>query len=484
MIRRRSILLAAALLSGCAVGPNFHTPASPAQTAYERQAPTPMVAPAGVAGGTQTVGAGALPEDWWHAYRSPALDALVAEALKANSDLAAQRAAVKIARETWLAARGVMVPQVDAGAGTSRNKSSQYLSPVLNATQFDFNLQTAQVNVGYALDLFGLNRRTIEQNRAQFDAAAYQAEAARITLINNVIAAAFLDAGLRAQVTAQTRLIAIQRETLDILIRQQAAGQAAGADVLAQQAALAASEAALPPLARASAQAQHLIAYLTGHSAADALTDQVELTGVNLPRDLPLSLPSELVRHRPDIRAAEANLHAASAGVGIAIANRLPQLTLTANAGGSASGWSDILSATNSFWSVGAGLTAPIFSGGTLLHRQRAARAAYEQADAQYRSAVLGAFQNVADTLAALRSDADALAANQAARDAADASLAIARRQFEQGQVPFASVLAAEQALRQAEQGLVAAQVARLTDTAALFQALGGGWQGADKPTP
>lgn len=482
-MRSRLAPLTAVLLAGCAVGPNFHTPAAPAQTDYDRTAPAPMAAPAGVAGGTQTFGPGAPQDGWWHAYGSPALDALVAEALKANSDLAAQRAAAKVARETWLAARGALVPQIDAGAGTSRSKSSQYLSPVLNATQFDFNLQTAQVNVGYAIDLFGLNRRTIEQNRAQFDAAGYQAEAARVTLINNVIAAALLDAGLHAQVAAQTRLIAIQRETLDILIRQQAAGQAAGADVLTQQAALAASEAALPPLARAAAQAQHLIAYLTGHSAADALPDRVDLAGISLPRDLPLSLPSELVRHRPDIRAAEANLHAASAGIGIAIANRLPQLTLTANAGGSAAGWSDILSATNSFWSVGAGLATPIFAGGALLHRQRAARAAYEAADAQYRSAVLGAFQNVADTLAALRSDADALAANQAARDAAEASLSIARRQFEQGQVPFASVLAAEQALRQAEQGLIGAQVARLTDTAALFQALGGGWQGA-APAP
>ncbi len=479
MIARRCALFAAALLSGCAVGPDFHTPAPPAQTAYDRQAPAPMAAPAGVAGGTQTLGAGAPQDGWWHAYGSPALDALVAEALKANSDLAAQRAALKIARETWLAARGVLVPQVDAGAGTSRNKSSQYLSPVLNATQFDFSLQTAQVSVGYMLDIFGLNRRTIEQNRAQYDATAAQTDAARITLVNNVAAAAFLDAGLRAQLAAQRRMIAINRETLDILMRQQAAGQAAGADVLAQQAVLAQAEAALPPLERAAAQARHLIAYLTGRSAANALDAEVDLAAVTLPANLPLSLPSELVRQRPDIRAAEANLHAASAGVGIAIANRLPQLTLSANAGGSSAGWSDILSATNSFWSVGAGLTAPIFAGGTLLHRQRAARAAYEQADAQYRSAVLGAFQNVADTLAALRSDADALRANQAARDAADASFAVTRHQFEQGQVPFASVLAAEQALRQTEQALVLAQVARLTDTAALFQALGGGWQGA-----
>ena len=170
-------------------------------------------------------------------------------------------------------------------------------------------------------------------------------------------------------------------------------------------------------------------------------------------------------------------MHVASAGVGIAIANRLPQVTLSASAGGSAAGWSNLLSTGNSMWSVGAGITQPIFAGGTLLHRQRAARAAYQQADAQYRSTVLAAFQNVADTLAALRTDADGLRANVAARDTAAASLEVARHQYEQGQTPFASVLAAETALREAEQGLVQAQVARLTDTAALFEALGGGWQ-------
>ena len=229
---------------------------------------------------------------------------------------------------------------------------------------------------------------------------------------------------------------------------------------------------------RAAALAHDLIAYLTGRSAANALPDTIDLDKVAPPADLPLSLPSDLVRQRPDIRAAQANLHAASAGVGIAIANRLPQVTLSASAGGSSQGWSQLLSATNSFWSLGAGLTQPIFAGGALLHKQRAARAAYDEADAQYRSAVLAAFQNVADTLAALRTDAQALTATVHARDTAAASLTVARRQFEQGQAPFATVLVAETALRQSEQALIQAQVARLTDTAALFEALGGGWQG------
>ena len=238
----------------------------------------------------------------------------------------------------------------------------------------------------------------------------------------------------------------------------------------------------MPPLRRAQAQTHDLIAYLTGRSAAEPLPGEVDLDKTALPADLPLSLPSELVRQRPDVRAAEAQLHAASAGVGIAIANRLPQVTLSASAGGASSGWSSLLSATNSIWSVGAGLTQPIFAGGALLHRQRAARALYDQADAQYRSTVLAAFQNVADTLAALRTDAEALRANSAARDAAAASFAVARHQYETGQIAFAGVLSAETALRQAELALVQAQAARLTDTAALFEALGGDWPAAAPP--
>jgi NodT family efflux transporter outer membrane factor (OMF) lipoprotein len=463
-------------LAGCAVGPNFHAPAPPALTAYDRDGKAAMAAPVGVAGGTQHWVDGTPHDGWWHAYGSAALDTLIDEALKANTDLAAARAALKVAHENWQATRGILVPNVDAGLGTTRARSSQYLSPVLNASQFTYSLQTAQVNVGYSLDLFGLNRRTVEQARAQYDVQAWQTEAARISLINNVAAAAFQQASLRAQLTAQERLVAIQRETLDILKHQLAVGQAAGADVMAQEAALAQSEAALPPLRRAAAQSRDLIAYLTGRSAANALPDAIDLNAITLPADLPLSLPSELVRQRPDIRAAEAGLHVASAGVGIAIANRLPQVTLSASAGGSSPGWSSLLSASNSFWSLGAGLTQPIFAGGALLHRQRGARAAYEQADAQYRSTVLGAFQNVADTLAALRTDAEALTAAVHARDAAAAGLAVAQHSFAQGQTPFASVLTAETALRQAEATLVQAQVARLTDTAALFQALGGGW--------
>ncbi|HEX7858488.1 MAG TPA: efflux transporter outer membrane subunit [Sphingobium sp.] len=476
---REFVSLSTLLLTGaCAVGPNFRTPPPPAQNGYGPGTASPASAPAdAVAGGTQRFDAGtAIEGQWWQLFGSPQLNAMVDRALAANSDLAAAEAAIKVARETWMAQRGILVPQIEAGASTSRNKGSQYLAPVPNDTTFNYGLQTAQVSVGYTLDIFGGNRRQVEVTRAQYDVQRFQTEAVRISLINNVAAAAFQEASLRDQVTAQERMIAIQTELLVILRRQLADGQAAGADVMAQESLLAQSRTALPPLQRALAQQQHLLAYLTGGTPADGPIKGVDLAALTLPHDLPLSLPSALVRQRPDVRAAEASLHAASAAVGVAIANRLPQLTISASAGGNSGGWSNLLTAANSFWSVLGGLTQPIFEGGTLLHRQHAAQAGYTQAASQYRSAVLTAFQNVADSLQALKSDADALDAAILVRRSADSSLAVAQRQFAQGQVAFPTVLAAEQTSRQAEQALIQAEAARFTDTAALFQALGGGW--------
>lgn len=473
---KRASLSLLALLGGCAVGPDFHSPAAPTQRAYTPEPIGAMAAPEGPAGGMQLLHNAAPDAQWWRLFGSDRLNALVARALAANSDLAAAQAALTQARESWKAQRGVLFPNVDAGAGTSRNKSSQYLSPVPGDNTYTYSLQTAQVSVGYTLDLFGGNRRGVEQAHAQYDAQRFQTEAARISLINTVIATAFQDASLRGQIAAQERMIAIQSETLGILHRQLAQGQAAGADVLAQDALLAQTRAGLPPLQRALAQNRDLLAYLTGSTAADTPLAEVDLDRVTLPQDLPVSLPSALVRQRPDVRAAEANLHAASAAVGVAIANRLPQLTLNASAGGQSGGWTNLLSVANGFWSVGGGIAQPIFAGGSLLHKQRAAKAAYQQADAQYRSAVLAAFQNVADVLQALQSDAAALDAAMVNRRAAEASLVVARRQHEQGQIAFTAMLVSEQALRQAEQALVQAQAARLTDTAALFEALGGGY--------
>ena len=468
MTRRYAPVLAL-LLSACAVGPNFHTPAAPTQTGYTE---TPITQ----AGG-QTITPGApVPAAWWHAFGSPALDALVAEALAHNSDLAAQRAALKAARETWLASKAVLLPTLDAGANTSRNRSSQYLAPVPNNNIYDYSLQTAQVSVGYTLDLFGGGRRQIEQTHAQYDAQGFEAEAARQTLIANVIAGAVNLASLKAQVAAQQRIVALGQQSLEIARRQQQQGQTAGLDLLAQQTALASAEAALPPLQKQLAQARDALAYLVGRAPADGLPAEPDLATIALPVDLPLTLPSELVRQRPDIRAAEANLHAASAAVGIAVAARLPTVTLGASIGGQSANWAQIFSTANQMWTVGAGITQPIFEGGKLLHQQKAAEAQLDQARALYRSAVLTAFQNVADTLQALALDADALTAAQAAREAARQTYAIAQRQHADGEIATYALLNAEQSWRTAEQAAITAEAQRLADTAALYQALGGDW--------
>lgn len=469
---------ALALTAGCTVGPDFHQPAPPHETSYAPKTPETLRAPDGVAGGTQTLSAGAPVGEWWRQFGSPDLDALVARALAANTDLAATRAALKQARELWLAQRGVLFPTIDAGASTNRVKGSQYLAPVPNNSSFTYSLQTAQVNVGYTLDLFGGNRRGIEQARAQYDAQHFQADAARITLVNTVVATAVQMAALQDMIEAQRKVIALQAEMLAITRHQLSVGDAAGLDVIGQQAQLAQAQATLPPLEHAWAQNRDLLAYLTGQSAGDAPMPVPKLSAIRLPRDLPLTLPSQLVRQRPDIRAAEANLHAASAGVGVAIANRLPQITLSASAGGNGQGWSNLLSAANSFWSLGAGVSQPIFAGGALLHRQRAAKAAYEQADAQYRSSVLAAFQNVADTLAALQADAAVVTAAVRSHQAASQTLEVTATQARDGAVAPIAVLQARMALFQADETLAQARQARLTDTAALFQALGGGADG------
>ena len=332
------------------------------------------------------------------------------------------------------------------------------------------------MNVGYTLDLFGGSRRQVESARAQYLATRYQAEASRLSLIANVVAGAFTQAGLRAQVAAQERVVALAGQQLGIMRRQLADGQIAGADVMAQEAALAQARMALVPLRKALAQSDDQMAYLTGRSPADPALPGVELSRLTLPHELPLSLPAELVRQRPDVRAAEESLHAASAQLGVAIAARLPQITLTAIGGGAASNFANLLGPANSFWTLGAGVSQPIFAGGALLHRQRGAAAQLDEAGALYRSAVLTAFQNVADTLHALQEDADGLAAAEAARASAEHGFAVARRQHDTGETALGSVIAAEQTLQAAEQAAAQAQAQRFADTAALYAALGGGW--------
>lgn len=472
-----SAALLAVTLTGCTLGPDFLQPAPPKTETFLPEAQGDFVA-AGIPGGTaQSVVRGLdIPGRWWGVFQSPQLNGLIEQALVANPDIQVAAASLKVARENARAQRAGLFPTLQAGLGASQNQVPSSLSSPTADQSSNFSLFTAGLTVTYALDLWGGTRRQIESLDALAEAQCFQLEGAYLSLAANVVAAAIQEASLRAQVEAAQRIIAAQRETLGILQRQTGLGAIPGGDVATQQAALAQVEATLPPLQKALALQRNLLATLTGRFPSDAPSERFELDQLTLPHELPLSLPARLVEQRPDVRAAEANLHSAKALVGVARANQFPQLTLNAgiNSQALSSGLLFGPGLTGSI--VGASLLQTILDGGALAARKRAAQAGLEQADAQYRSTVLTAFRNVADALRALEYDALALKATVDAERAAATSLGIARRRLDLGDTTYVTVLNAELLFRQATLARVQAQASRLTDTAALFQALGGGW--------
>jgi|SRR5579872_5461406 len=478
-------ITAALLLSGCAVGPNFHRPEAPHVQTY---LPEPLPAQ------TQSTNTPAgdpqhfltdmkVPPQWWTLFQSPDLDALVQQAFTNNPTVQAAQATLRQADENYLAQRGSLFPTVQASYSFQRQRNAVgTLSPTLTSGESIFNLHTAQVNVSYLLDVFGGVRRQDESLRAQAESQQYQLEATYLTLASNVATTAIQEASARAQLAATRDIVASEREALNILRRQYELGSLAMTDVMAQEATLANAEASIPPLEKQLEQARHALSVLAGRFPGEGLPQHFELTNLKLPTEIPLSLPANLVRQRPDVLAAEANLHAASAEVGVAIANMLPQITLTAGQGGASTELSKIFATGNTFWSGGASLTQTLFSGGTLWHRQKAARAALDAAGAQYRSAVLTGFQNVADTLTALQLDAQAVSAGDRAKRAAEDSLVTIRRNVELGSTGYLALLNAQQTYQQAVLNLAQAQANRYSDTVALFQALGGGWWNTSSP--
>ena len=478
--------MAALSLGGCVVGPNFRVPAAPTADSYAR-APLPLQTDAspGAGGAAQRFLADRdVPGQWWTLYQSPALNALVERALQANPDIASAQAALRAAREAWYAQRAAQLPTVDASYNVASQKISNALASPLSSNAESFTLHTAQLSIAYAPDVFGGLRRQTESAAAQAEAQRFTTEATYLTLTTNVVATAIQAAMLHDQIAATRASIRADRGVLDILRRQFSAGEIANGDVLAQEAVLAQAEQSLPPLEKQQAQALDLLADLTGQTPAQFAAEPITLSDLTLPAELPLSLPSKLVHQRPDVRAAEANLHAASAQVGVAIANRLPNIVLAPSVGGAASRLGELLSHDNGFWLLSGTVTQPIFDAGALKHRQRGAEAAYDQAAAQYRSTVLAALQNVADTLQAIKSDAAALKAAETNAHSAAEGLALARRERDLGQVGAAFVLNAEQTYQQALSGRAQAEAGRYADTAALFQALGGGWWNRSETQP
>lgn len=477
IMRRQLSLLALLVLADCSVGPDFQRPTAPAAAGYSPEPLTIGTTSHPASGAQRFVSGRDIPGDWWTLFHSPALNALVQRALQANPTLEAAQASLRQAQENKLAQVGAFFPTVQASFGAQRNKiaTGSLASPSSRALAY-YNLYTGQVSVGFAPDVFGLNRRTVESLDAVAQNQRYQLEAVYLTLTANVAAAAVQEALLRAQIEATNKIISFERQSVQLLQKQFGLGSVARQDVLTQQAALTAAEATLPPLERSLAQQRDLLAALVGQLPSAPPSETFELASLQLPSDLPVSLPSRLVEQRPDILAAEETLRSANANIGVAVANRLPQFNLSALIGTSPSQIAGLFGPGNGFFTLAGLVTQPIFEGFTLLHRQRAAEAAAAQAEAQYRQTVITAFQNVADTLRALQSDEESIRTAEVAERTAQASLNIAQAQLRLGSVNNLVLLTAQQTYLQALLNLAQARAARLADTVALYQSLGGGW--------
>ena len=467
------------LLVGCTVGPNFTRPATPRIKHYT-QTPLPKqtVSVAGIGEGAAQhfVAGGAIPRQWWKLFHSRSLNALVDSALKANPTLQSAQASLREARENYLASTGSLYPALGANFQGTRQKTSGALFGRPNEPHSIYTLYNAQANVSYTLDLFGGTRRQIEQNRAAVDYSRFQLEGTYLSLSTNVVTAAIQVASLRTQLAVTHSIVDAQLNIVDIVRRQLRLGGASEAQLQQQLAQLAQDRAQLPPLRKKLAQTEHELAVLTGHFPSQVHPLTVNLNEIHLPRRLPVSVPSHLVQQRPDVRAAEAQLHEASAAIGVATANMLPQITLSGDVGSLATRASNLFSPGGGIWTITGGLLQPIFQGGALVHKRRAAVAAYDRAAADYRETVLLAFENVADVLRNLTDDAEALQAQQGAERAARRSYDIALRQYQAGGIGYPTLLQAVLTYQQSRVALAQARAARLSDTAALFEALGGGW--------
>ena len=477
MAHRMAMAVLLAALSACAVGPNFKQPPAPATPNYGT-APMQGDIEATERDATQRLVANLdIPSQWWTLFQSPKLNLLVEQALKGSPDVGAAQAALRQAHELYSAQWTALFPTIQGGATGDRSQfPAATLTSPTTAPNNTYTLFTAQLTLSYVPDIFGGTRRAVEQAKAQVESTRFQLEATYLTLSSNVVVTAVQEASLRGQIAATTRLLELQHQLTEKIRQQRALGTADDLDLLAQQALEAQTAQTLPPLEKQLGQTRDALTALLGRLPSQEPTETFALNELTLPTDLPVSVPSRLVEQRPDVRQAEENMHAASAAVGIATADMLPQFSINADVGSSALKLQKLFSPYTSFWDLGASLSETLFDAGALYHRRRAAVAALDQAGAQYRSAVILACQNVADTLRALRADADALKANDEAARAAKAAFDLAQRQKNIGTISLVAVLNAEQAYRQAELSLVQAQANRYADTAGLFQALGGGW--------
>ena len=484
MSRRLPLSLLLIALAGCTVGPDFVRPELAADADYAQQAfTTTAQADIGAGGAAQRLIAGMdIPGQWWTLFRSPQLNALVEEALRANPDVSAAQAALRQANELVYADQASLFPSVGANLSKTREKVSGASTGAASAPIL--TLSSASLNVSYAPDVFGGTRRQIESSTAQAQYQRFALEATYLTLSTNVVNTAVNLASLRDQIAATGQIIQLQSDQLDLLQAQRRLGAIADTDVLTQQTALAQTRATLAPLQKQLAQTRNqLMAYL-GRFPNQDKGERFNLASLHLPQELPVSLPSAIVEQRPDVRSAQAQLHEASANIGVAVANQLPQFSITGSLGSTVASGSTLFSAGSGVWSLAGAIAQPLFDAGALEHRKRAAVAAYDQSAAQYRGTVLAAFQDVANVLRALEADAEALKQQVAAEQSAQASLALVQAQYRLGAVAYINLLTAQQTYQNTVLSRVQAQAVRYSDTAALFQALGGGWWNRSDPDP
>lgn len=457
-------------LPACTLGPDFVRPESPDTQSYTSETLPKSIDKQTLAMGKE------IPANWWMLFRSPQLSKLIAQALKNSPNLQAAQAALTEALELANAKESSLFPAVDAEFSPVRQQVSgaQFGSPNKQTTLF--STYNASVNVSYTLDVFGSVRRQIEGLMAEADYQRFQLEGAFLTLSNNIVTNVIEEASLREQISITEALIKLRLEQLEIIKQQVELGGATQTELLAQQTAVEQERTNLPPLQKQLMQNRHRLSVLVGDLPSTEPAAQFRLADLKLPLELPVSLPSKLVAQRPDIRAQEALLKAANAKIGAAMAKIFPDFTISANVASIATHVGELFMPGSAIWSTGLRLVQPVFHANENIHQRDAAVAAYQAAAARYRSTVLQAFESIANTLTALESDANAIKTQNAAEQAALASLELSRKQYQAGAVSYLSVLNAQNAYQQTRIGQIKAQAVQLADTAALFQALGGGW--------
>jgi len=461
-------------LAGCAVGPDFKPPQAPDVTKYTAGGDPTTTTEADGHAQRFTQGADVV-ADWWHLFGSAAADAMVARAIADNPGLEAARANLRRSKDLMKAGYGVFFPQVDGQLGGVYQQATP-LKFGQNLPATDYSLFTVAGTVSYTLDIWGGQRRQVEALGAQVDAQRYQLDGAFVMMCGNLVDTLIAAAAYRAQMDATRKTIELEHEQLRITEAQASGGSAPFANVLAIKTQIASTEALVPQLAQKVDLADHLLAALMGRTAGEVAPSSIRLEDFTLPTDVPVSLPSKLVRQRPDILVAEAQLHATNAQIGVAVAAMLPNLTLSAGAGLNNTSLANLADPASVFWSAGAGLTAPLFHGGTLLHQKNAAVDARDAAAATYRQTVLGAFEQVADTLSALQHDADALHAYKEANDSAEEALRLVQANYKAGIANYLQVIVANEQYEQARIAYLQSVAQRLQDTVGLYVALGGGW--------